>query len=60
MHPMGRGKQLIRAPSPQRDDDDDESENSSDESVPPVPAGSGKRLGGATSVGGRKQLRRQS
>jgi len=50
------GKQL-RAPSPQRDDDDDDSD-SSDESVPHVPVGSGKRLGGMS--GGGKQLRRQS
>jgi len=52
----GMGKQL-RAPSPQRDDDDADSD-SSDESVPQVPVGSGKRLGGMS--GGGKQLRRQS
>lgn len=55
---MGRGKQL-RAPSPQRDDDDDDDDSdSSDESVPHVPVGSGKRLGAMS--GGGKQLRRQS
>jgi len=58
----GMGKQL-RAPSPpprddDDDDDDDDDSDSSDESVPPVPVGSGKRLGAMS--GGGKQLRRQS
>lgn len=56
----GMGKQL--RPPPQRDDDvdvdDDDDSDSSDESVPHVPVGSGKRLGAMS--GGGKQLRRQS
>jgi len=56
--PRGMGKQLQPPPPPRDDDDDDDDSDSSDDSVPQVPVGSGKRLGGMS--GGGKQLRRQS
>ena len=56
--PRGMGKQLQPPPQPRDDDDDDDDSDSSDDSVPQVPVGSGKRLGGMS--GGGKQLRRQS